>query len=97
MGLFDWVYAPFVCPHCGYREDNHGWQTKSLFNALESFKVGDVVEISDAYKRVKVIEGEIEIHTVCPECKKFVSCWIKIRDGVVMDEIICESSLDDSI
>ena len=44
MGLFDWVYAPFKCPYCGYEE--HGWQTKVLLNMLNVFKVGEKVVLS---------------------------------------------------
>jgi len=46
MGLFDWVYAPFKCPYCGYEEEEHGWQTKALLNMLNVFKVGEKVVLS---------------------------------------------------
>jgi len=89
MGLFDWVYAPFKCPYCGYEEEEHGWQTKALLNMLNVFKVGEKVVLSSLKGELVVQEGVFEIHTVCPKCKEYVECRIKIKGSVLTDEITC--------
>jgi len=85
MGFFDYIIAPSRCSHCGYDEREHSWQTKALNNAMFTFKIGDRIEP----ERFRMVDGEIEIHTVCKNCSKPVSCWIRIRNQKLTDEIVC--------
>ena len=89
MGLYDWVYAPFKCPNCGYEEKEHGWQTKALEKMLIDFKVGDLVLAVDfAYGGEAIIlDGYVEIHTTCPKCKEFIQRWIKVENARLTDKI----------
>lgn len=79
MGLFDWVYAPFKCPNCGYEEKEHGWQTKALQKMLVNFKVGDfVLAVDFAYGGgAIIIDGYVEIHTVCLSVKSLSKDGLK--------------------
>lgn len=39
MGMFDYIHIPAQCPMCGHKLRT--FQTKSLENMLEHYKVGD--------------------------------------------------------
>ena len=56
---------------------------------LEVFKVCEKVVLSTLGGELLVQEGVFEIHTVCPKCKEYIQCQIKIKDGVLTDEITC--------
>jgi len=89
MGLYDWVYAPFKCPNCGYEEKEHGWQTKALEKMLIVFKVGDfVLAVDFAYGGEAIIlDGYVEIHTACPKCREFIQGWIKVENARLTDKV----------
>ncbi|RLI75357.1 hypothetical protein DRP05_14935 [Archaeoglobales archaeon] len=44
VGLFDYVYAPLKCRHCGYEEKEHEWQTKAIENILTGFEAAFTAE-----------------------------------------------------
>lgn len=83
MGMFDEVKAKFRCPECGHSEDEVVWQTKALDGLLETYEVGDEVDI----REVNIEKGSIEIHESCPECDSYISGYIKIKNGKLTDEI----------
>jgi phage FluMu protein Com len=90
MGLFDYVYAPLKCRHCGYEEKEHEWQTKAIENILARFRVGDLIVLRDSFYggEAIVFDGYIEIHTTCPKCKKSIEGWIKVENARLTDEIV---------
>jgi len=83
MGMFDNVKARFKCPECGYSEKERVWQTKALDSFLETYEVGDEINI----RELNIEKGSIEIHEHCPECDSYISAHIKIEDGRLTDEI----------
>ena len=83
MGMYDNVKVDFECPGCGYFDEEHIWQTKALDRILDTYEVGDEIEI----RNLKIHEGTIEIHEVCPECKSFVKGWIRIEEGILTDKV----------
>ncbi len=83
MGMYDNVKVDFKCPECGYFDEEHIWQTKALARMLDTYGVGDEIEV----RNLKIQEGSIEIHEPCPECKSFVEGWIRIEEGRLTDEV----------
>jgi len=89
MGLFDWVALPFKCPFCNFEQarpsqDEEGiWQTKATECLLNVYKKGSKLRFGNAMIRV----GEIEMHNVCPSCKKYVSANVLIKNGKLTDKI----------
>lgn len=90
MGMFDWVMLPFKCPVCKFdqtipSEFEEGiWQTKSTICSLDIYKKGSEVRFEEG---TKMIEGEIEIHNLCPNCEKFTRAIVKIENGKLTDKI----------
>lgn len=83
MGMFDNVKAKFNCPECGHSEDDFVWQTKALDRILETYEVGDEVNI----RELNIEKGSFEIHELCPECDSYISGYIHIENGKLTDEI----------
>jgi len=83
MGMFDEVKAEFKCPECGHSENERVWQTKALDSFLETYEVGDEINI----RELNIEKGSIEIHEICPECDNHISAYIKIENGKLTDEI----------
>ncbi|MFP4051032.1 MAG: hypothetical protein ACLFVB_04755 [Thermoplasmata archaeon] len=81
--MFDNVKASFTCPECGHSEEEFVWQTKALDRILETYEVGDELDI----REMNIEKGSIEIHEICPECDKYISGYIHIEDGKLTDEI----------
>jgi non-canonical (house-cleaning) NTP pyrophosphatase len=77
MGMFDYVHLPLRCPKCKYEEKEHDWQTKSLENLLEHYRVGDPV-LSPV---LEILSGAFEIYTSCPNCKKSITAKAKVEEG----------------
>ena|SRR3989344_6689075 len=95
MGMFDEVIADFKCPYCihelsakeieeSLETKNETWQTKATISRLERYKVGDKLKFRSD---VKINDGSMEIHHVCPNCNKFVSADIQIKDNRLHDKI----------
>lgn len=87
MGLFDVVVASFKCPYCGYEEKEHDWQTKSLRSSLKTYKIGEILFLEDFESKLLIKEGYFEIHTVCKNCRKFVSAMIEVKDSRITEKI----------
>lgn len=94
MGMFDSIILPFKCPFCGFEQtkpeeyEDGVWQTKATERLLDVYKNGDALDFG---RNLNVKEGEIEIHTICPGCEKFVSATVKIEEGKLTDKIIYQS------
>ncbi|OGZ67066.1 MAG: hypothetical protein A3D34_01500 [Candidatus Staskawiczbacteria bacterium RIFCSPHIGHO2_02_FULL_33_16] len=99
MGMFDSVIADFKCPYCAYElskeememtrsEKDDTWQTKATLKLLDTYKIGD----EPKFGNVKIKEGWMEVHHVCPKCKKFVDSEIEIKDYALSDKISYEKS-----
>ena len=95
MGMFDEVIADFKCPHCTHvlsageieknlETKNETWQTKVTKSLMEVYRVGDKLKFKND---IKISDGSMEIHHVCPNCNKFVSADIQIKDGRLHDKI----------
>jgi hypothetical protein len=96
MGMFDEVIADFKCPYCAYElsaeeientleTKNETWQTKATIKLLEQYKVGDKLKFRS---NVKINDGSVEIHHICPSCKKFVSADIEVKNNRLSDKIM---------
>jgi len=94
MGMFDRVIADFECPYCGHKLSKYEmektldttdetWQTKATPKVLDVYKTGDKVK----FGKVKISEGWMEIHHVCPKCDKFVQAEIEIKKNRLSDKI----------
>ena len=92
--MFDMVVADFICPHCGEkvtREDmektlgktDDTWQTKATLKMLDIYKIGD----EPKFGNVKIKEGWMEVHHVCPKCNKFVDAEIEIKNGRLSSKV----------
>jgi len=40
------------------------------------------------FDKAIIKDGEIEMHNVCPRCKKYVSANVRIKNGKLTDKII---------
>ena len=94
--MFDTVIADFKCPYCGHEitkkdveetleDTDKTWQTKATACLLDVYKIGD--ELNFDYS-LKIDDGWIEIHHVCPKCKKFVQAEIQVKNGRLYNKII---------
>ena len=94
MGIFDNVIADFKCPYCEYgltkeeiestiEEKDETWQTKATLKLLDIYKIGD----EPKFGKVKIDEGWMKIHHVCPKCKKFVDAEIEIKNGRLSNNV----------
>lgn len=83
MGLFDYVELSFDCPACSYKKNKREWQTNSLQNSLFAYKAGDRISIPVSKKS----KDSIEIHTICPGCRKFIEAKVKIEKGKIIDQV----------
>lgn len=72
MGMFDYVHIYVKCPVCGHKLKT--FQTKSLENMLEHYKVGDTVNAD-----------RIHAYTSCPFCHSFIDIEIKVENGKITD------------
>ncbi len=81
--MFDEVKAKFRCPECGYSEREFVWQTKALDRILDTYEVGDEINI----RELNIEKGSIEVHEICPECDSYISGYIKVKNGKLTDEI----------
>lgn len=84
MGLYDTITLPLKCSRCKRIEEKHDWQTKGMGEGLGHFKVGDNVPVYGN----EIIKGKVEIHTICPRCKKFVDAMASIEDSKITDKVI---------
>ncbi|NJE26436.1 hypothetical protein E3E22_07370 [Thermococcus sp. MV5] len=72
MGMFDYVHIHARCPVCEHKIKN--FQTKSLENMLEHYRVGDTVNIDKIYA-----------YTSCPSCHSFIDIEIKVENGKITE------------
>ena len=73
MGMFDYIHIPAQCPMCGHKLRT--FQTKSLENMLEHYKVGDTANADKIYA-----------HTSCPFCHSFIDIEINVEDGKITNK-----------
>lgn len=87
MGVFDNVIADFKCPFCAYKltkeKMKDTWQTKATLKLLDTYKVGDKPKFGE----VKIKEGWMELHHVCPKCNKFVQAEIQVKNGKLSKKV----------
>ena len=86
MGVYDEIVTKFLCPFCNYEDENYKFQTKALLRNGSEYEVGNLV-MTKINTDVKLQEGEIEIHTICPKCMAWISGWIKVKDKVLCKDI----------
>ena len=90
MGLFDWIALPFKCPFCNFEQikpsqNKEGmWQTKTAECLLNVYKKGSELNFGN----IIIKDGEIEVHNVCSNCKKYVSANAQIKNGKLTGKII---------
>lgn len=77
MGLFDTLVARGRCPYCGFEEER-GFQTKSLGCKMNTFKIGDKIEVGDFVIKSVIIKNCIE---VCEKCDKVFYADFSAKDG----------------
>jgi len=88
------VIADFKCPYCRHEltkeemkktlnKSDDTWQTKATHRLLDVYRVGD----KPKFYKVKISEGSMKIHDVCPKCDKFVQAEIEIKNGKLSNKI----------
>lgn len=93
--MFDRVIADFKCPYCGFKlkkaemkktldKKDDAWQTKATSCMLDTYKIGDKLNFENG---LKVNEGWIEIHHICPKCDKFVQAEIEIKNSGLSNNV----------
>jgi len=82
MGIYDIIdYIKVYCPKCGKIITNQ-FQTKDIdWPGLNHYKPGDIISKNRKYK------NQMEIHTICEECKLFFGIYIKIKNNKLTDEL----------
>lgn len=84
MGMYDEFeilnYYHSVCGH-SFTKD---WQTKSLMECLETYKIGDDIRRpewrDDVFADYR--HSVFELHTSCPKCEQWLSEYGQIKDFI---------------
>ncbi len=74
--MFDTVEVEHTCT-CG--EKLSDYQTKALGNILETYRLGEKIEIPD----LEIVIGSFEIHDYCSNCQRSIEGKAYIKDGLL--------------
>jgi len=76
--------------HIAYRKLS-AWFLIMLENIPHFTSISDlrrsVKDMMVYFRHIKISDGSMEIHHVCPSCKRFVSADIQIKNGRLHDKI----------